>query len=94
MRAAVRSRSKAEFLSALPGAAGRLTFCEGCDLTAPRSFDAAIAGCDAVIHTASPFALGVKGWVAGRMQRRVRLPSAFCACGACSLVGALQWHTC
>jgi hypothetical protein len=33
---------------------------EGCDLTRPGSFDAAVAGCDYVIHMASPFKLGVR----------------------------------
>ena len=37
------------------GAASRLTIFEGVDLLTPGAFDAAIAGCEAVLHTASPF---------------------------------------
>ena len=55
VRATTRSIGKASFLKALPGAAERLTIVAGCDLQVPGSFDAAIDGCDAVLHTASPF---------------------------------------
>ena len=37
------------------GAASRLTIFEGVDLLTPGAFDAAITGCEAVLHTASPF---------------------------------------
>lgn len=59
VHAAVRSSGKASHLRSLPGAAGRLRFFEGCDLTVPGSFDAAVAGCDYVMHMASPFTLNV-----------------------------------
>ena len=55
VRATTRAVCKADFLKALPGAAERLTIVPGCDLQVAGSFDAAIAGCDAVLHTASPF---------------------------------------
>lgn len=45
----LRDLPQAERLSLLPA-----------DLTQPDSFDAAIAGCDYVLHTASPFLLEVK----------------------------------
>ncbi|KAI8463097.1 MAG: heme peroxidase-related protein [Monoraphidium minutum] len=61
VHAAVRSSARAAHLRALPGAGGgRLRFFEGCDLTAPGSYDAAMADCDFVMHHASPFTLGVK----------------------------------
>jgi nucleoside-diphosphate-sugar epimerase len=41
-------------LKSLPGAADRLTFYKA-DLLTDGAFDAAIKGCDYVIHTASPF---------------------------------------
>ena len=39
------------------GATSKLSFHEA-DLLKPSSFDAAVQGCDAVIHTASPFIIG------------------------------------
>jgi hypothetical protein len=60
VHAAVRSAHKLGPLTRLPGAAERLKVFEGCDLTVPGSFDAAVQGCDCVMHTASPFALNVK----------------------------------
>ena len=54
--ATVRSESKAAKVQALGEAyPGKLTVVGGCDLTTHGSFDAAIAGCVAVYHTASPF---------------------------------------
>ena len=50
-----RSAKKAAFLMDLPGAPDRLKMFEGVDLLSPGAFDAAIAGCEAVLHTASPF---------------------------------------
>jgi nucleoside-diphosphate-sugar epimerase len=43
--------------SLVPGAeeSGQLTLFGGCDLLVNGSFDTAIAGCDTVLHTASPF---------------------------------------
>lgn len=41
--------------SGYTGAASRLTIFEGVDLLTPGAFDAAITGCEAVLHTASPF---------------------------------------
>ena len=55
VHATTRSAAKAEFLRRLPGAAERLRIFAGCDLMVDGSFDAAIEGCDAVLHTASPF---------------------------------------
>eukprot|EP00438_Fugacium_kawagutii_P026764 Skav216454 [mRNA] locus=scaffold50:708497:712440:- [translate_table: standard] len=50
-----RSAKKASYLMQLPGAASRLKIFEGVDLLRPGAFDDAIAGCHAVLHTASPF---------------------------------------
>jgi cinnamoyl-CoA reductase len=55
VRATTRKRAKAEFLTKFDQAAERLTIFDGCDFDQPASFDAAIDGCDAVIHCASPF---------------------------------------
>jgi dihydroflavonol-4-reductase len=55
VHATTRSAAKAEYLTKLPGAAERLTIFEGCDLQEKGSFDEAIRGCRAVLHTASPF---------------------------------------
>ena len=46
---------QASYLTQLPGAAENLKLFENCHLLQAGSFDAAIAGCDAVLHTASPF---------------------------------------
>lgn len=46
------------FLTGLPGAAERLTLVEA-DLLDPSSFDAAVAGCDTVLHMASPYVMTV-----------------------------------
>jgi dihydroflavonol-4-reductase len=48
-----------EHLRALPGARERLELVDA-DLTTPGAFDAAVAGCMYVVHTASPYALDVK----------------------------------
>lgn len=73
----MRTRESAAFLKALPGGE-RLEVFDGCDLLAPRSFDAAVAGCDAVMHTASPFALNVKGCGArARAQAAARTAACF-----------------
>src|SRR5262245_4735411 len=57
VRASVRSRSKEGAVRAaiapLTDAGGRLTFVEA-DLTADDGWDAAVAGCDYVLHVASP----------------------------------------
>lgn len=61
VRAAVRDPDKARSvdpLLALPGADERLELAQG-DLLDPGSYDQAIAGCDAVFHVASPYALTV-----------------------------------
>jgi len=47
------------YLKQLPGAAESLELVSG-DLTQPGSFDTAIAGCDYVIHAASPYLLESK----------------------------------
>lgn len=47
------------FLRALPAAAERLELVTA-DLLEPASFDAAVAGCEVVHHTASPYALTVE----------------------------------
>jgi len=49
-----RSADKAAYLKALPGSE-RLKIFDGVDLLAPGAFDAAIQGCEVVLHTASPF---------------------------------------
>ena len=51
----VRSAEKAKYLQTLPGAAERLKVFDGVDLLKPGAFDAAMAGCDVCMHTASPF---------------------------------------
>eukprot|EP00750_Incisomonas_marina_P015893 INCI18784.1.p1 GENE.INCI18784.1~~INCI18784.1.p1 ORF type:complete len:267 (-),score=41.73 INCI18784.1:682-1482(-) len=50
----LENREKVAHLEALPFAATRLKLFEA-DLLVDGSFDAAVAGCDAVLHTASPF---------------------------------------
>jgi len=50
----VRSAEKAAYLRVLPGS-DRLKIFEKVDLLDAGAFDAAIMGCDAVLHTASPF---------------------------------------
>jgi nucleoside-diphosphate-sugar epimerase len=50
-----RSKARSAFLNDLPGAESRLKIFDGVDLLAPGSFADAIRGCDAVLHTASPF---------------------------------------
>ena len=62
VRGTVRSLGKERelaFLRGFAGAAERLELVQG-DLLARGSFDAAAKGCDAVLHTASPYALDVK----------------------------------
>lgn len=51
----VRSAEKAAFLQKIDGAEERLKIFDGVDLLAPGAFDEAITGCEAVLHTASPF---------------------------------------
>ena len=51
--------SQYAYLKQLPGATERLELVPG-DLTQPGSFDTAIAGCDYVIHAASPYLLETK----------------------------------
>ena len=48
-----------EYLTSLPGAAGRLELAQA-ELLTEHAYDEAIAGCECVIHTASPYALDVK----------------------------------
>ncbi len=65
-------------LKALPGAAQRLRLFRA-DLLEPGSFDAAVAGCDHVLHTASPFVINVRACGAGVGLR-----------GGCGCAGALS----
>ena len=51
----MRSAAKAEFLKSLAGASERLTIFSGVDLLESGSYRECISGCDAVLHTASPF---------------------------------------
>jgi dihydroflavonol-4-reductase len=62
VRGTVRSLAsphKYDFLAALPGASDRLELVSA-ELLAEGSYDAAVAGCDIVIHTASPYVVNVK----------------------------------
>lgn len=64
VRGTVRSLRKEKekdlaHLRALPGASERLELLEA-DLMKPGSFDAAVAGCQYVMHTASPYVLDAK----------------------------------
>ncbi len=62
VRGTVRDPSKAEkysFLTELPGAADHLSLHKG-QLLEEGSFDEALQGCDACIHTASPYVMDVK----------------------------------
>lgn len=60
VRGTVRgSADKYPFLTELPGAKERLELVSA-DLTAEGAFDQAVAGCEYVMHTASPYALDVK----------------------------------
>jgi len=62
VRGTVRSLGKKKELEPLrrmAGAAERLELVEA-DLLTPDAFDSAVQGCDAVLHTASPYALDVK----------------------------------
>jgi dihydroflavonol-4-reductase len=52
-------REKYAYLLELPGASERLELVSA-DLLDPPSFGAAVAGCDYVMHTASPYALDVE----------------------------------
>jgi dihydroflavonol-4-reductase len=47
------------YLTALDGADDRLELV-GADLLTPGAFDGAVAGCEYVMHTASPYVLTVK----------------------------------
>ena len=55
----LRQPGKYSFLTQLPGAADRLQLVEA-DLLTPGSYDAAVTGCDVVMHTASPYFIDVK----------------------------------
>src|SRR5688572_25510098 len=55
----VEDLAKYDYLTSLPGAAERLTLVPA-ELLAEGSYDGACAGCDAVIHTASPYVVDVK----------------------------------
>ncbi len=64
VRGTVRSLRKEKekdiaHLRALPGASERLELVEA-DLMKPGSFDTAVAGCEFVMHTASPYSLDAK----------------------------------
>eukprot|EP00808_Paulinella_micropora_P001730 g56695.t1 len=58
VRVTTRKKEKAKYLLKLfekQAEDGTLQVFEGCDLNEPASFDHAIRGCEAVLHTASPF---------------------------------------
>ncbi len=62
MRATVRGltkRNNYEYLTSLPRATERLELVQA-ELLTKGSYDEAIAGCEYVIHTASPYVLDVK----------------------------------
>jgi dihydroflavonol-4-reductase len=58
VRGTVRDRARAGHVTALAGAGERLQLVEA-DLEAPGAFDAAVAGCTTVFHTASPYVVDV-----------------------------------
>jgi len=61
VRGTVRSphgKADLSFLSSLPGAAERLELVKG-DLLDAKNWDAAVAGCEYVMHTASPYQIDV-----------------------------------
>jgi nucleoside-diphosphate-sugar epimerase len=53
-----RSLDKAQYLLALPGATERLKIFPNVDLLVDGAFEEAMAGCESVLHTASPFYMG------------------------------------
>jgi dihydroflavonol-4-reductase len=62
VRGTVRNPGKSQELTSLtglPGAAERLELVAG-DLLTPGAFDAAVRGCEVVMHTASPYVLDAK----------------------------------
>eukprot|EP00004_Rigifila_ramosa_P006758 TRINITY_DN1767_c0_g1_i1.p1 TRINITY_DN1767_c0_g1~~TRINITY_DN1767_c0_g1_i1.p1 ORF type:complete len:345 (-),score=84.55 TRINITY_DN1767_c0_g1_i1:26-1039(-) len=74
VRGTVRDPNKAEMLKplrALPGADERLEFFRA-DLLEEGSFDAAVSGCDYVIHVASPY---INGVTAAQAQARLIDPA-------------------
>lgn len=58
------SNSSTKHLLAMPGAVDRLKLFKA-DLLEPGAFDEAVAGCDVVIHTASPYLIQVPKGEAG-----------------------------
>ena len=58
VRGTVRDRGRAGHLTALPGAESKLQLVEA-DLQTAGAFDAAVAGCATVFHTASPYVVDV-----------------------------------
>ena len=54
-----RRKQDLAFLTSLPGASERLELV-GADLLDPRGWDAAVAGCECVMHTASPYQIDVE----------------------------------
>lgn len=64
-------------LKALPGAAQRLRLFRA-DLMEAGSFDEAVAGCDYVLHTASPFVINVR---AGGVGVGLWMRGWDCGCG-------------
>jgi dihydroflavonol-4-reductase len=58
VRGTVRDRARASHLNTLPGGAEGLELAEA-DLQNRGAFDAAVAGCTTVFHTASPYAVDV-----------------------------------
>ncbi len=62
VRGTVRSLAKPEkyaYLTELPGAGDRLRLVEA-ELQSPGSYDAAVEGCEYVMHTASPYVMDVE----------------------------------
>lgn len=68
------STSATRHLLAMPGAAERLKLFKA-DLLAPGAFDEAVAGCDVVIHTASPYLIKVPKGKCVLVCRQAVLPS-------------------
>ena len=90
VRGTVRDASQAakySFLTELPGATDRLELVSA-DLLAPESFEDAVAGCEYVMHTASPYVLTAKDPDKELVQPALRGTEGVLA--ACAKVGGVK----